>query len=210
MMSMISARTAVDLNKAVLYTLYEHVHIEVGSMPKIIENARELILETSEKLLFQAGYNGFTIRKVARRCGIAPGTIFNYFASKETLIAAIMAKDWADFLAEIKKECNLAKDIAAGVSAIYKGIESFSGKYESIWAGCSGSIIDQFRKHHVMLRQQIADILSNLLLRFANGKKALPVIHIFAETILASAVQKDIDLASLLQFTSLLFPQAAD
>ena len=52
-------------------------------MPKIIENVKELILDTSEKLLFQVGYKGFTIRGVAKRCGIAPGTIFNYFASKE-------------------------------------------------------------------------------------------------------------------------------
>ncbi len=174
-------------------------------MPKAIENAKELILQTSEKLLFQVGYKGFTIRKVAKSCGIATGTIFNYFASKEKLIATIMLKDWEDILDNIQKECSVATDIATGVSAIYNGIESFSKKYEPIWMDYSGNIIGLFGKHHVILRQQIVDILNSLLLRL-NRKKPLPVIAIYAEAILASSVQKDIDLPALLQFTSLLFP----
>jgi len=174
-------------------------------MPKLIENAKELILETSEKLLFKVGYKGFKIREVAKCCGIATGTIFNYFDSKEMLIATIMAKDWANFLVEIQKECSLATDIAAGVSAIYNGIDTFCKKYEPIWRGYSGNLIGQFGKYHVTLRQQIADILSTLLLRF-NIKEDMSVVSIFAEAILASAVQKDIDLPSLLKFTSLLFP----
>jgi len=177
-------------------------------MPKIIENAKELILETSENLLFQAGYKGFTIREVAKRCGIASGTIFNYFSSKEMLISIIMAKDWSNFLSDMQRECNLAKDIAAGVSAIYNGIESFVKKYGSIWEDCPSNIISNFRKHHLVLRQQIADLLSDLLLRF-NRKKALPVISVFAEAVLSSAVQKDISLPELLQFTTLLVTSTA-
>jgi len=200
--------TLIDDDKIIFYTLYEHVHIKGGCMPKIIENAKELIIDASEKLLFQVGYKGFTIREVAKRCGIASGTIFNYFTSKETLIAIIMAKDWSNFLADIQNECNSAKDIAAGVSAIYKGIESFFKKYGSIWADYPGNIIGQFGKHHLALRQQISDMLSNLLLRF-NRKKALPVVSIFAEAVVASAVQNDIDLQDLLQFISLLFSSTA-
>jgi len=59
------------------------------------------------------------------------------------------------------------------------------------------------------VRQQITDILSNLLSRL-NRMEPLPVISIFAEAILASSAQKDIDLQALLQFTSLLFPPVAE
>lgn len=173
-------------------------------MPKIIENVKELILDTSEKLLFQVGYKGFTIRGVAKRCGIAPGTIFNYFVSKEELITTIMAKDWENLLAGIKKECDLATDIAVGVSVIYKGIESFVQKYELVCMDYPGNIISQFRKHHRSMHQQITDILNTLLTRL-NREEELSIISIFAETILASSVQKDIDLPSLLKFTSRLF-----
>lgn len=178
-------------------------------MPKLIKNAKELILETAEKLLFQAGYEGFKIREIAKRCGIASGTIFNYFANKEMLISAIMARDWNNLLTEIKRECDLATDVAAAVRIIYKGIRSFVQKYESVFMDYPGNIIGQLRKHHVAVRQQITDILSNLLLRLGR-KEPLPVISIFVEAILASSVHKDIDLQSLLQFTSLLFPPVAE
>jgi len=174
-------------------------------MPKLIENAKEQILETSEKLLFEVGYKGFKIREVASRCGIATGTIFNYFAGKEMLIATIIAKDWTDCLEDIKRECALASDIASGVSSIYIGIEAFSEKYEPIWMGYSGDIIGSFGKYHLTLRGQIADILNKMLLRFEK-KLDKSVVNIFAETALASAVQKDIGLTDLLRFTAMLFP----
>lgn len=178
-------------------------------MPKLIKNAKELILETSEKLLFQVGYKDFKIREIARRCGIASGTIFNYFTNKEMLITAIMARDWDNLLVDIKRECDLATDIATAVSIIYKGVRSFVEKYESIFVDYPGNIIGQFRKYHLTVRQQITDILSNLLSRL-NKMEPLPVISIFAEAILASSAQKDIDLQALLQFTSLLFPPVAE
>lgn len=178
-------------------------------MPKLIENARELIIETSEKLLFEVGYKGFKIREVVSRCGIATGTIFNYFASKEMLIASIIAKDWADYLEHIKRDCDLASDIASGIRAIYEGIEAFSKKYEPIWMDYSGNIIGRFGKHHIALRGQIADILSKMLLRFER-RIDRAIIDIFAETVLASAVQNDIGLADLLRFTAMLFPNIED
>ncbi|HHU48661.1 MAG: TetR/AcrR family transcriptional regulator [Caldicoprobacterales bacterium] len=178
-------------------------------MPKLIENAKELILETSKKLLFEVGYEGFKIREVASRCGIATGTIFNYFASKEMLIASIIAKDWINYLDDIKRECDLASDIASGVTGIYKGIEAFSKKYESIWMGYSGDIIGRFGKHHLTLRGQIADILSKMLLHFEK-KLDKSVVNILAETVLASAVQKDIGLTDLLRFTAMLIPNIED
>lgn len=178
-------------------------------MPKLIENAKELILKTSEKLLFEVGYKGFKIREVAGRCGIATGTIFNYFASKEMLIASIIAKDWTAYLENIKKECDLASDISSGVSSIYKGIVAFSKKYELIWMEYSGNNIGRFGEHHLTLRGQIADILNKMLLRF--GKKHdKSFVNIFAETVLASAGQKDIALTDLLRFTAKLFPNIDD
>ena len=121
------------------------------------------------------------------------------------LITAIMARDWDNQFANIKRECDLATDMAAAISIIYKGIKSFVQKYESILMDYPGNIIGQFRKHHMTVRQQVTDILNNLLVRL-NRKEPLPVVSIFAEAVLASSVQEDIDLQALLQFTSKVFP----
>jgi AcrR family transcriptional regulator len=74
-------------------------------MPKIIDNARENLLTAAEELLFDEGYKGVTIRKVAKRCGMAAGTVFNYFENKDMLIASVIARDWAKVLQRIIKVC---------------------------------------------------------------------------------------------------------
>ena len=39
--------------------------------------------------LHATGYSGLTVRAVAARCGVAPATAYNYFSSKEHLIAEV-------------------------------------------------------------------------------------------------------------------------
>ena len=56
-------------------------------MPKIIENVREQLLAEAKKQVFEHGYADTTIRSVARACGLGVGTVYNYFSSKEMLIA---------------------------------------------------------------------------------------------------------------------------
>ena len=63
-------------------------------MPKIIENLRDQLLQEARKQIAERGYTGTTIRSVAGACGVGVGTVYNYFSSKEMLIAAFMMEDW--------------------------------------------------------------------------------------------------------------------
>ena len=47
---------------------------------------RELILEATLKLILQGGFYHLNMKKVAQESGVAAGTIYLYFASKEQLI----------------------------------------------------------------------------------------------------------------------------
>ena len=67
-------------------------------MPKIIEGAREKILANARRRLFEKGYQHLSLREVAKESGIATGTIYNYFANKDYLIASIMLEDWVKTL----------------------------------------------------------------------------------------------------------------
>ena len=59
-------------------------------MPKIIENLRDQLLQEARKQIAERGYTGTTIRSVAGACGVGVGTVYNYFSSKEMLIASFM------------------------------------------------------------------------------------------------------------------------
>ena len=71
-------------------------------MPKIIEGVRENILNTAREMLFSEGYQSISIRSVAKACGIATGTFYNYFDNKDFLIASIMMQDWQLALARMR------------------------------------------------------------------------------------------------------------
>ena len=60
-------------------------------MPKIIENLENRLISEAKKQIAEAGYNAVTIRSVAKACGVGVGTVYNYFESKEALLAAFMA-----------------------------------------------------------------------------------------------------------------------
>lgn len=63
-------------------------------MPKLIENLKQRLTEETRRQLRQLGYSAVTIRSVARACGVSAGTVYNYFSSKEELLASSMLEDW--------------------------------------------------------------------------------------------------------------------
>lgn len=63
-------------------------------MPKLINDLRNRILDSAERLLTEKGYQGLTIREIADECGIASGTVYNYFKSKEMLVGTIIGNRW--------------------------------------------------------------------------------------------------------------------
>lgn len=53
---------------------------------------RRRLLEAAHGLFGEVGFSAATTREVARRAGVAAGTLFNYFPGKEALGAALLAE----------------------------------------------------------------------------------------------------------------------
>lgn len=99
-------------------------------MPKIIINAREEILKEAKRQLLENGYSATTIRSVAKATGIATGTVYNYFPSKDMLLASFMMEDWKEELSSVTYNSGDKREIIQG---IYNAIISFSNKYENLF-----------------------------------------------------------------------------
>lgn len=56
------------------------------------KNLREDLIENGLKLLDIEGYDNFSLRKVAKACGVSHAAPYRHFKDKEELIAAIAAK----------------------------------------------------------------------------------------------------------------------
>lgn len=63
-------------------------------MPKKIAELREKMIAYARQALLQEGTSALTVRSTASACGVAVGTVYNYFPSKEGLIEAVILADW--------------------------------------------------------------------------------------------------------------------
>lgn len=70
-------------------------------MPKILENVADDILQASRDLILSEGYSNLSIKKISLKCGIATGTIYNYFDSKDEILICIIKREWTILLRKI-------------------------------------------------------------------------------------------------------------
>jgi AcrR family transcriptional regulator len=66
-------------------------------------DAQHRIVEAALDAFGEHGYNGTTTSEIARRAGVAEGTIFRYFATKKDLLIGVVAPVVARVMAPIVK-----------------------------------------------------------------------------------------------------------
>lgn len=127
-------------------------------MPKIIENVREMLLLEARRQAKANGYGSVTVRSVARECGIGIGTVYNYFPSKEMLIATFILEDWEKSLSEMR--CSSASGIEK-FRFVWDELIRFSSEHSYVFSDSTAekTFADSFFKWHPHLRKQISEIL---------------------------------------------------
>jgi len=104
-------------------------------MPKIIENPQAIILEHAGIILEQQGYEALSMRAIAKSCGIATGTIYNYFPTKRELLLQMMTDYWEMHFAVIDKVSASEDDLFARLKNIFDIMESFVIRFREVWVG---------------------------------------------------------------------------
>ena len=130
-------------------------------MPKIIERLEQSLIEEAKKQIEQSGYSAMTIRSVAKACGVGVGTVYNYFSSKEDLVATHLLEDWKQCITAINAVSTYSAAPRPVALCIYDQLVSFSLRHQAIFRdeGAAASFAGSFGKYHGMLRQQLAQPL---------------------------------------------------
>ena len=71
-----------------------------------------LILQAAEEVLMEKGYHETSIDEIASRVGIAKGTVYLHFPSKEDLVIAIFERDMQQLLQYIDTTMSSTHDIS--------------------------------------------------------------------------------------------------
>lgn len=155
-------------------------------MPKIIENVREQLLAEARRQIAERGYADTTVRSVAGACGLAVGTVYNYFPSKEMLVASFMAEDWQAALADLSTlsaDAPPCERLLAVYNALIRFIEQYSGLF--LDSEAEKSFASASSVWHPRLREQLATLLSPI----CHGENAEFCAAFLAEALLCWTVE---------------------
>lgn len=128
-------------------------------MPKIIENLKEQLLLEAKRQIAERGYAQTTIRSIATGCGVGVGTVYNYFSSKEMLIATFMYEEWKKYLEQMS---NLSQgDAKLFFKGVYDLLKAFALHNEKLFSDPDATKLAStgFSQRHKMLRSQIASFI---------------------------------------------------
>lgn len=182
-------------------------------MPKVIENLQQTMLEKAKAILLTEGYDALTIRRVAKECGIAVGTVYNYFTAKDEMAAYVMLEDWQQMLADVSKKIQVIKTSASkskatlpqaaekALTCIYSGIVKFNKTYHFIWEGyqIKGSDKTAFASRHQKLIEQIASCVQQVFVLFPPVNKVNQADVFLAENILICSGNSSLQFSSVLK-----------
>lgn len=130
-------------------------------MPKIIKDLEAKLMEEARRQIVEAGYSATTIRSVAKACGVGVGTVYNYFSSKDELLASYMLSDWKQCVAAIEAVSTYSESPKPVVRCICDQLLLFIQRHEAVFrdSGAAAAFAGSFSRYHALLRSQLAQPL---------------------------------------------------
>lgn len=104
--------------------------------------SKEEILKKSRELLQQQGWSAINIRAVATACDVSVGSIYNYFSSKEELVAATVANVWCDIF-HSSDDMAILRDILSCISWMYQQMDYGCKQYPEFFTLHSMSFLQE-------------------------------------------------------------------
>ncbi len=158
-------------------------------MPKVIENLRSSILEEARAELSEKGYESLTVRQIANRCGIAVGTVYNYFKSKDVILGALLGEDWHNVLSDMDRRIAGSSSVHQGLCIVAEGLEGFCQRYRELWSEYRMTESSEYytRNGHQMLLSALVPRVEDILR--INGKPSEKgLCETLCETMISLAV----------------------
>jgi len=130
------------------------------------ERRRDVILEVAAAVFAEKGYQRATVKEIAARAGIAPGTIYLYFSSKRDILLAIVNETETPMVAALLEMGGIG-DREAMVEMIEKGLDITEAQLpfnrtllSEVWVDdgiLEESVAARIRQIHQLLEKYIAE-----------------------------------------------------
>lgn len=108
-------------------------------MNKII-TSQDAILSIGKEIVLENGLQGLNMRDLAKRCGVAIGSIYYYFPTKSDLIVATIESIWKDIM-QGNKVSNYQSSFVDSIQSLFVNILKGLEKYPSFFSSHSMNVV---------------------------------------------------------------------
>jgi len=100
---------------------------------RLIDNPTRLILDKAKELMTSEGYDGLNMRRLSMACGIALGTIYNYYPTKRDLVVAMMVEHWNGFFFSLASIASSEGDFFSRLRMLRDELEQVLIRFREVW-----------------------------------------------------------------------------
>ncbi|HTN13381.1 MAG TPA: TetR/AcrR family transcriptional regulator [Sphingomonadaceae bacterium] len=161
----------------------------------------DAILEATAHILAQRGYDGTTTNHVAERAGVSIGSLYQYFPSKESLVAALLQRNAEDNLRTLRESIEQAEGMTLA-GALRTIVDRFVAMHAQAPAHHAAlldrapqiGIVEWERQSTDGVLQVLGDFLSRYRSELRDGldlEMALPVLAAMGNAVLDHALRNN-------------------
>ena len=143
-------------------------------MPRIIENLKDKLLDEACKQIDTIGYSAMTMQSISKACGVAVGTVYNYYSSKDEILIAYLEEKWGKCIDTIYIVSRYSRTFDAVIQCIYDQLKLFEENYQFLLADADArNVMDAilYRFQGLVCRQ-----LAQSLRKFVEGEIEAEII----------------------------------
>ncbi|WP_440955484.1 TetR/AcrR family transcriptional regulator [Methanosarcina sp. Mfa9] len=123
-------------------------------MDKQVKDKRTAIMDAALKLFTERGFHGTSTAQISKEAGVATGTLFNYFPTKEDLINSLYFEVKGQLSKSMGKEIEAQSTFQGKLRKIWSNLINWGvdNQEEFLFVGqfCSSPYISKFTREEVM------------------------------------------------------------
>jgi AcrR family transcriptional regulator len=131
---------------------------------------RESILQAARRLFAESGFEATTTRDIAHAAGIASGTLFNYFTTKEAIVACMAEEALGSILDDVVREANSAatfeESLFALIAACLRRLKPLRKYLPALLTTSLSPLAEDVDQHGSSLRLEHLEAVAQLARRF--------------------------------------------
>lgn len=121
-------------------------------------------MQVCREIAAEQGLSALNMRTVSKSCGIALGTLYNYFSDKDELLIAAIASVWQDIFHSSAPEESAALPFTEYVDRLFQRVKSKFSEYPDFFTAHSAAVAGSGRDRAKSAMQQCFGHIRNTLL----------------------------------------------